>query len=260
MISKVEAVVLRSIEYGESSKIVNLYTREFGALGVMVKGARRSHRKFGSALEPLSHISAVVYKKETRTLQLLTQAELIDDFSPIQKEFDSLFLSLSILELTNQVTYHQERNEDLFELLLDHLCGMRAATYSAIRLFYHFEVCLIDILGFKPSILACSDCGTPIYEIERRGDDTVFFDSHRGVFQCRHCLPHLPDRDGTRVQALRLWEQFARSSVKEIIGYPIALDTRHQIEFDRLISEYMKLHIPEIKGNRSKRIFDSLRT
>ena len=94
MIQKVEAVVLRSMNYQESSKILTIYTRESGTMGVLVKGARRAKSKFGASLEPLAHINAIVYVKESRELQLLTDAELLSSFPKTQEEFDKLFISL----------------------------------------------------------------------------------------------------------------------------------------------------------------------
>ena len=63
-----DAIVLRSIDYGETSRIVTLFTRERGKIGVMAKGARANRSRFGSTLEPLSHINVVLYYKPGRDL------------------------------------------------------------------------------------------------------------------------------------------------------------------------------------------------
>ena len=77
MIESTDAIVLRAIKYGDTSKIVTLYTRRFGKVAVIAKGARSAKSKFGSALEPMSLIQAVFYRKENREVQLLSQADLL---------------------------------------------------------------------------------------------------------------------------------------------------------------------------------------
>ena len=64
MIAKTEAVVLRSMKYRETSRIVSFYTKQFGKISGIVKGARSPKNAFGSALQPMSHVSLVLYKKD----------------------------------------------------------------------------------------------------------------------------------------------------------------------------------------------------
>ena len=80
MLTKTEAIVIRSMKYGDSSKIVTFYTRQFGKLKGIAKAARRSNNKFGSSLEPLSHVMLVVYKKDHRDLHLISQCDSIQSF------------------------------------------------------------------------------------------------------------------------------------------------------------------------------------
>ena len=81
MLTKTEAVVLKAVKYRETSKIVTLYTKKFGKINAVAKGAMLTTSKFGASLEPMSYILAVLYKKETREVQFLSQADLIKPFS-----------------------------------------------------------------------------------------------------------------------------------------------------------------------------------
>jgi DNA repair protein RecO (recombination protein O) len=259
MITKVEAVVLRKMDFRESSRILTLFTREYGTIAAIVKGARSSYRKFGSSLEPMSHISAVIYKKESRELQLLTDAELIEGFPGIQQRFESLFLSLSVIELTAMVTRHQEKNEQLFDLLLETLRAMESATNSLIRLFYFFEVRLIGILGFSPSLSGCAGCSRSLNVLEQGGEMIVYFDLDRGNFQCGKCMPLPVQEQGTQIAVLRLWEHFAESDVKYIIASG-SLDEKLQAVIDRLLATYIDVHVPDARALRAKRMFDMMQS
>ena len=65
MIVSTDAIVLRSMKYGETSKIVTLYSKKFGKIKVIAKGARSAKSKFGASLEPMMHSSVIFYKKGT---------------------------------------------------------------------------------------------------------------------------------------------------------------------------------------------------
>ena len=77
MLVTTEAIVLRSRKQGDTSKIVSLYTRDYGFVDVIAKGAREMKSKFGSALEPFTLSKVTFYKKEGRDLYLLANAEVI---------------------------------------------------------------------------------------------------------------------------------------------------------------------------------------
>jgi DNA repair protein RecO (recombination protein O) len=257
MIHKVEAIVLRSMDYQETSKILTLFTREFGSLGVIVKGARKNRNKFGASLEPLAHITAVIYKKETRDLQLLTDADLIASFPQIQKDFEKLFLSLSILELVYIVTRHREQNELLFDLLVGTLEVIEHATKSIVLLFYYFETRLIWLLGFQPSLDECILCHRKIHRLISDGVYRVIFDYSRGSFQCGLCYSVSHSDDPIDMRVMALWEQLGRLGVKEI--QDITWDREMQGSLDRLITTYFQHHQPDMKTLQAKKMYDSMR-
>ena len=121
MLAKTEAVVLKSMRYRETSKIVTLYTREFGRVGVLAKGAREMRNKFGGALEPLTVISAVFYRKEGRDLHLLSQADIMKPLLRLHGDFAAMSVGLGIAELMEQLAREEERHVAFFELLVQAL-------------------------------------------------------------------------------------------------------------------------------------------
>lgn len=258
MKQKVEAVVLRSMNYRESSKILTIFTRELGALGVIVKGARTAKNTFGASLEPLAHIHAIVYRKESRELQLLTETELVNSFPAIQRDFEKLFLSLSMLELTYIVTRHAERNDALFELLVNTLYTIESATNSVVILFYYFEARVVGLLGFQPSINRCASCGKMVSDLTKQGVQNVSFQVDSGSYQCELCLPAYDTVRSVSIETIAVWEQLSRLNVKEITN--IRWNERIQADLDRIMSRYIEHHQPEMRTLRAKRMFDSIRT
>jgi DNA repair protein RecO (recombination protein O) len=257
MIQKVEAVVLRSMNYQESSKILTIYTRQSGAMGVLVKGARRTKNKFGASLDQLAHINAIVYVKESRELQLLTDAELISSFPKTQQNFDKLFISLSVIELLYLLSRHTEQNEPLYDLLLEVIYAIERATNSVITLFYYFEAHVVRLLGFQPSLERCSECNRSSRELAESGVANVLFEYQRGSYLCESCMPHSDDRLLTDLRAVMMWEHLGRADVKNIMG--LTVPEAIQGDLDTMLTRYLEYHQPEIRQLRAKKLFDSMR-
>ena len=103
MIVSTEAVILKTMKYRDTSRIVTLYTRDFGRLSVIAKGARSRNNKFGASLEPLSHVSAVLYKNEHRDLHLLSKCEISTQFRRIPEDLERLSTAMAIIELSPRI-------------------------------------------------------------------------------------------------------------------------------------------------------------
>ena len=124
MLVKTDAVILKSMKYRDTSKIVTLYSKEFGKLKVIAKGARSAKNKFGASLDPLTCSHVVLYKKEQRDLHLLSQCDLILPFNRLREDFDRMSVGFSVIELLNQIVHEEERNEPLYQLLLETLTAL----------------------------------------------------------------------------------------------------------------------------------------
>ena len=85
---KTEVIVLKSINYGETSKILTLYSRTSGKISVIAKGARNIKSRFGGTLEPINYLAIVFYEKESRNIQYLSQVDIIEYFPQIKKDLE----------------------------------------------------------------------------------------------------------------------------------------------------------------------------
>lgn len=94
-IIKTEAIVLNKIKYGDTSMIATLYTKDFGKLSGIIKGGRSSKSKIGSAVDQLNHLEIILYKKDTREVQLISNASIISHFPGIKNEFKKLQYALA---------------------------------------------------------------------------------------------------------------------------------------------------------------------
>ncbi|MDP4198003.1 MAG: DNA repair protein RecO [Bacteroidota bacterium] len=119
MIVESEAIVLRARKQGETSKIVTLYTRSFGKLNVIAKGAREIKSKFGGALEMFARSNVVFYKKDKPEggLYLLSKADLADSNGAILKSLDTIESATAIVELILRAMHDEEEHPEVFDLL-----------------------------------------------------------------------------------------------------------------------------------------------
>ena len=79
-IVKTKALVLNKLDFGDSSKIVNFYSEEFGRVTGILKGARSSKSKIGKIVDILNLVEIIFYKKDSRDIQVVTQADLISHY------------------------------------------------------------------------------------------------------------------------------------------------------------------------------------
>lgn len=164
MILTTEALVLRTLKYSESSLIATLFTRGHGKISVLAKGARRKTRPFGASLETMNHVHAVIYHKSQRELQLLTQCDLAGRYPALREDLDRMGIGMGAVELLHLATEHDEPHPEVFDLVIELFRSLQDATHRYENALYTYEVRLLGLLGFKPSLRHCVSCKKGIRE------------------------------------------------------------------------------------------------
>jgi DNA repair protein RecO (recombination protein O) len=144
------AVVLQSRKQGETSKIVTLYTEQFGKLNVIAKGARELRSKFGGALEAFTFSDVVFYyKKDKGGLFLLSKAETVQSNSGILNSLDQIETASQIAEILIRTMHDEEENALLFALLADIFRAIASSTNEAARaLLIYFDLRFANLSGY----------------------------------------------------------------------------------------------------------------
>lgn len=148
MIVSSEAIVLKSFKYSDSSKIVTFFTKEEGLITAIAKGVRKKNSKYGSIIEPINRIFISYYKYPNKSLYLLSNADLNDSFKNIKSNYDKLTIALSLAELILKVQDYNEKNTNLYDLILQTLNLMDDINSNSLSLIIAFQLNLIKILGF----------------------------------------------------------------------------------------------------------------
>lgn len=160
---KASAIVLRVVEWSESSAIVTLFTREFGKLGAVAKGARRPKGPFESAIDLLAVCRIVFLHKSSEALDLLTEAKLQRRFRPPGHELASLYAGYYVAELLLELTDDDDPHPELFDAAEQTLLELSQGG-SVAGLILRFELTTLRLLGHLPSLSLCADCGVTVNE------------------------------------------------------------------------------------------------
>lgn len=246
MILRTEAVVLRSMEYGETSRIVTLFTRTKGKISVLAKGARHPKSRFGATLQPMSYIQAVYYYKPGRGLQTLSESAHIEVFHRIGRDLERISAGLRIVELVQALMEEEEQQPLVFDLLLQVLHWLDAAEANVANLLPYFQLKLAAVLGFSPAIERDAVQALP----EEGG--LLAFDTG-GVFPLG-ASPRASARASRT--GLRAFAIFARADLDVVMRMRLTPEVRTEV--NRLIEDYLRFHVEDAYPTRSNKIIGQL--
>ena len=109
------ALVLRSVDVFETSKVLTLFTRDLGKVSALAKGARRLKSPFASGLDLLSVCDIVLLHKASDALDLLTEAVLVERHEPFRRDLAALYAGYYVAELLHDLTDHHDPHPRLFD-------------------------------------------------------------------------------------------------------------------------------------------------
>jgi DNA repair protein RecO (recombination protein O) len=161
-----EGFVLARRNFGEADRILSIYTKNIGRISLMAKGIRRPKSKKRGHLEIFS---LVKFQAITgHGIDLMTEADIIDDFKDIRKSLAKVSLAYYFMEVIGKITHEGEPNTDLFNLLLDFLNTLNK-TNSLKKLRLNFILKLLTLMGYWPDGKEMGDADTALEEVIERG-------------------------------------------------------------------------------------------
>ena len=179
-----DALVLRTVDFSESSLIVTLYTRQFGKIEALAKGGRRLKGPFESSLDILARNSIVFIQKRGDALDLLTESKLIRRFRVRPVNLAGMLGGCYAAELVNAFTAPGDPMPALYDLTLKVLNQLEGGTL-VMRTLIRYEGRVLHLLGHSPSLRDCVECGTAV---ERELEKRILFGVHDGGVLCPLCL------------------------------------------------------------------------
>lgn len=245
-IVQAEGLVLRSHRLGETSLIVVLFTRQFGLLRCVAKGARGPKSRFGASLEPGVRVDAVIYRKLTRDLQLLSKADIVAYWPSLWESPDRFARASQVLEFLERAAFGEAGDPHLLDLAVETLAAMSEAPVPALEAILRgFEIQACQRLGYAPELERCLECRSPLH----RGG---LFHALRGGLHCG--APCGGDGGAFRIseRARRTLVALAGRPVPSIGGW--AIERYPGVEVARAVERFLSAHLERFEGLRSSAV------
>ena len=224
-----EAIVIKRTKLGEADRILTLYTPDLGKLRAVAKGTRRPKSKLGGHVELLTH--SLLMLARGRNLDIITQAQTIDNFLPLKDDLERVSRGLYILELVDSFTPERVEDRRLFNLLLDTLRHLSQDENGELVLRY-FELHFLDYLGYRPQLQRCASCGLSLQPV------TNSFSYSQGGVLCNDCGYHEPIARPLSLNALkvlRLWQNCDYAT-----AFKIKIRPDLSSELEQVMREYVR--------------------
>lgn len=231
MIETVEGIIIGEKSYSETSKILDIYTKKYGVIGVLSKGCKRMKSPLRSVSERLTFGDFHIFYKEGK-LSTLTSVDVKDTLKNIKKDIKKISYASYLLELTSSV-YKQSEEEDLYEILISSLMKINDG-FDEECITDIVELKYLNYLGILPNIDCCSVCGS-------KNDITTI--SLKGGYICKHCYTNEAIVSEKTLKLIRL---FYYVDIRKIDKLDISTQEKSQISkflteyYDRYAGLYLK--------------------
>jgi DNA repair protein RecO (recombination protein O) len=178
-----EALVLGTVDYGESDRVVTLLTRREGKLAAFAAGARNSRRRFAGALEPCTHLRAQLVERRGSTLRL-DGVDVVRAYAGLRSELSRIGRALYAMELCRELLRDREPHPELFDITTEWLTALEEGADGPTSLIA-FELEALSLAGLRPRFDACCVCGGALGQTPR-------FDAAHGGGVCGRCQARAP--------------------------------------------------------------------
>jgi DNA repair protein RecO (recombination protein O) len=244
--TETDALILRSVDFGESDRILHLLTPDSGRLTAIAKGARRSVRRFGGTLDLFNHLRVRVDFGRRTTMARLDQARLVQSFDPLRIDPKRFALGCYLLELFDRLAPEGGNRSDtrrLFDFALDALRTI-AVWEPSPRLRTLLELRALDALGLRPELRDCVRCGA-----SAGLHAEVDFHVADGGAVCGACAPRMEGLLRVHLGTLRALEQGLRLDFRRLDR--LGMGGRSLEEAQQLMSRFQRFHVGvELRSER----------
>ena len=253
MIVRSDGVILKSMDFRESSRILTAYTRDFGKQSLLAKGVRGPRSRLAGVTAPLNFVTLVFYRSEQRELQLLSQCDLVRPWRALTESLEAMAAAMAICELLNIVVQGEEEHPALFDLLVESLDAVNGATDNRANALHVFEVRLLGLLGFRPELRVCGRCLKVINE----GEGRLALDVHPGRVLCSNCSDDVHGTETLSAAAYRVLLRFQEiSDVRAACRISLSPAVREEV--GRVLDRFLHASVDGLRALKSQAVFSGL--
>ncbi len=204
MLKAIEGIIISETNYGETSKILNIITKD-GIIGCIAKGAKGLKSPLRSFTQKFTFGIFQIYYKEGK-LSTIKSVDVVDNLTNIKKDLILISYLSYISDLTYQIM-KQNHNEELYNLYINSILKINEGLNPLI-ICNIFELKALDYLGVGINLNCCSKCGTC--------QKIITIDPDIGGYICSNCYINEIIYDEKTIKMLRMYYLVEISSITEI--------------------------------------------
>ena len=228
---RVEAVVLRRIDFGEADRVLVLYTRERGKLPVVAKGIRRISSRSAGHLELFTR--SEIQLARGANLDVVTQADTRNPFRAVREDLTKTSTAYLIAELADALTEEAIEQPELFDLLTATLRAL-GATDDPRLVAAHYQLRLLDVAGFRPVLMQCVTCQAEL------APGRNAFSAFLGGALCPRCGPGEPSARPIDTDVLKVLRNLQRAGLPGTVQFRVPEVVMREVE--RTLRDLVERH------------------
>lgn len=236
MFEKLEGIVLRARDYGETHKIVSIFTREHGKISVIAKGAKKTKSRTAAITQPFIHASFLV--QVSKNLGTLNQGEIISSMRSIREDIIKTAYAAYVTELTEKICESNQADPFLFQQLLETLNWMTEEKDIEI-LTMVYELKMFKKGGFAPELRYCVNCS-------KQNEEHYHFSILEGGILCSRCRINDPNSVQLHPKLIRMLYVMMHLDIAKLGDISVKQENKQKIitildeYYDRYGGYYLK--------------------
>ncbi|MBM3163791.1 MAG: DNA repair protein RecO [Chlorobi bacterium] len=258
MIVKTRAVVLRETKFRDQSKICTLFTRDFGKIPVILKGARNPKSRLSGKFSPGCVLDIVLYKKNNREVQLVSESSVVCSPLASEPDMERFAAMYRIVDLVSHAIEEEEKNLPIFSLLERTLDALYSTREHFELLLAWFLLHLVSQLGFEPSVRRCVFCGEEVAPVAEAMNlrELLFVMNPGGIALPSASTGRIQGERRIPVKAFRLLNDIAATPIEQLQG--IKTDETEASLLCALLQEYCALHLEHAPRERNLAVVEQM--
>ncbi len=247
MILKDKGIILKHSNTGEADRIVTILTQHNGKIRAILKGCRKPKSRFVNTSELFTVSEFILYKGNSDLIQV-SQADLKESYFEIRNDLLGLSYATYFAELVDIAADEDVESERLFSLLAWALHYISKKTIGTGLVSLAFQLKLMELTGYKPSLLRCANCHEDVA-------DSEVFSVLMGGMLCKICSPL--DRKSKRLSVPARLNMLQTLDIQMSALESLKIENSAFLEMDKIMVEFIKQHIGRIPKSAS--FLDSLK-
>lgn len=244
---RTEGIVIKELRFKETSKILTIYTKDYGKVHAMARGAYRPKSQLIANTQPFSYNEYLFFKG--RNFYYINQGDIIDSFYSIRENINRVMYGSYILELIELSTLEEDKNEKLFLLLQKGLTVLSELDEDFLKFIISYELKYISFLGYRPSLDRCVVCN-------RKSFKSFKFSINKGGIVCSSCFSTEPCCEYMDIIMYKAMKALLYTPLDKVSSIKIPKDTMFKLH--EIMVKYILNRI-ERKGFNSLNMLKSMK-